>query len=85
MENNEIMNNIEDAVEMNDVTVADKGNGIGLIEGTLMVAGIVVAGIATYKLARWATRKIKAKKAAKAAADECIEADYDECVDDVEA
>lgn len=86
MNNNEIMNNIEDAVEMNDVAVADNGNGIGLIEGALITAGVVVAGIAVYKAARWATKKIKAKKEAKAAAkNECVEAEFEECVDNVEA
>lgn len=85
MENNEIMNNIEDVVEMNDVAVVDEGNGVGLIEGALIVGGVVVAGIAMYKAARWVTKKIKAKKEAKAAADECVEAEYEECVDNVEA
>ncbi len=84
MENNEIMNNIEDAVEMNDVAVVDNGNGIGLAEGALIVAGVAVAGIAIYKAARWVAKKVKAKKEAKMAADECIEAEYAEC-EDVEA
>lgn len=85
MNNNEIMNNIEDAVEMNDVAVVDNGNGIGLAEGALIVAGVAVAGIAIYKAARWVAKKVKAKKAAKAAADGCIEAEYAECAEDVEA
>jgi len=85
MENNEIMNNIEDVVELNDVSVVDEGNGIGLVEGALIVAGVVAAGVAVYKVAKWAGKKIKAKKEAKAAANECVDADYEECVEDVEA
>lgn len=85
MENNEIMNNIEDVIEMNEANVVDENNGIGLIGGALLITGVAVAGYAAYKGVKWVAGKIKAKKAAKAAASECIEADYKECDEDVEA
>lgn len=86
MENNEIMNNIEEvAAEMNDVAVVDEGGRVGLVGGALIVAGVVVAGIATYKTVKWVARKIKAKKAAKAAECEVVEADFEECEETVEA
>ena len=85
MENNEIMNNIEDVIEMNEANVVDEGNGIGPVKGALIITGVVVAGYAAYKGVKWVAGKIKAKKAAKAAASECVEADYEECDENVEA
>ena len=85
MENNEIMNNIEDVVEMNEANIVDDSNGIGLIGTALVITGVVVAGYAAYKGVKWVAGKIKAHKEAKSAESECIEAEYNECVEDVEA
>lgn len=85
MENNEIMNNIEEvAAEMNDVAVVDESKGLGLVGGVLATAGFVVAMFATYKAVKWVGKKIKAKKAAKAAECEVVEADFEECDETVE-
>lgn len=84
MENNEIMNNIEEAAEMNDAAVVDNGKGVGLIGGALIVGGVVAVTVAAYKFGKWVHNKVKAKKAAKAAEGEIIEADCEECDETVE-
>lgn len=71
---NEMMNEAADAIEENvandvvDAVVANDCKGIGLVEGTLIVAGGVLAVYAGYKAVKWGVGKFKAVKAAKKAA-----------------
>ena len=71
---NEVVNEVTEAVEETvanyvvDAVVADEANGIGLLEGTLIVAGGALVVYGVYKAVKWGVGKYKVKKAAKMAA-----------------
>lgn len=74
---NEIMNEVAEVIETNamddvaDAIVANEAiepKGIGLVEGTLMVATGALVIYGAYRLVKWGVGKAKAVKAAKKAA-----------------